>query len=32
VDITYSFYPVCCRLFDIAFESVPVLGNAPVAA
>jgi len=23
-DITYSFYPVYCRLFDIAFETVPL--------
>jgi histidinol-phosphate aminotransferase len=23
-DITYSFYPVYCRLFDIAFEAVPL--------
>jgi histidinol-phosphate aminotransferase len=23
-DVTYSFYPVYCRLFDIAFETVPV--------
>jgi histidinol-phosphate aminotransferase len=23
-DITYSFYPVFCRLFDIAFETVPL--------
>jgi histidinol-phosphate aminotransferase len=23
-DITYSFYPVWCRLFDIAHETVPV--------
>lgn len=23
-DITYSFYPVYCRLFDIAYETVPL--------
>ena len=23
-DITYSFYPVYCRLFDIAFETMPL--------
>jgi histidinol-phosphate aminotransferase len=23
-DITYSFYPVYCRLFDIAYEAVPL--------
>ena len=23
-DITYSFYPVWCRLFDIAYETVPL--------
>src|ERR1700691_4520311 len=23
-DVTYSFYPVYCRLFGIAFETVPV--------
>jgi len=23
-DITYSFYPVYCRLFDVAFETVPL--------
>ena len=23
-DITYSFYPVYCRLFDIAFQTVPL--------
>ena len=23
-DITYSFYPVYCRLFNIAFEAVPL--------
>jgi histidinol-phosphate aminotransferase len=23
-DVTYSFYPVYCRLFDIAFETVPL--------
>jgi histidinol-phosphate aminotransferase len=23
-DITYSFYPVYCRLFDIAFKAVPL--------
>ena len=23
-DITYSFYPVYCRLFGIAFETVPL--------
>jgi len=23
-DITYSFYPVYCKLFDIAFEQVPL--------
>lgn len=23
-DITYSFYPVYCRLFDIGFETVPL--------
>ena len=23
-DITYSFYPVYCRMFDIAFETVPL--------
>jgi histidinol-phosphate aminotransferase len=23
-DITYSFYPAYCRLFDIAFETVPL--------
>ena len=23
-DITYSFYPTYCRLFDITFETVPL--------
>ena len=23
-DITYSFYPVYCRLFDVAYEAVPL--------
>jgi histidinol-phosphate aminotransferase len=23
-DITYSFYPVYCRLFDVAFEQIPL--------
>jgi histidinol-phosphate aminotransferase len=23
-DITYSFYPVYCRLFDVAYETVPL--------
>jgi len=23
-DITYSFYPVYCRLFDIAYETIPL--------
>jgi len=23
-DVTYSFYPVYCRLFDIAYETVPL--------
>src|SRR5438445_10407224 len=23
-DITYSFYPVYCRLFDIAYQTVPL--------
>ncbi len=23
-DITYSFYPVYCRLYDVAFETVPL--------
>jgi histidinol-phosphate aminotransferase len=23
-DVTYSFYPVYCRLFDIAYEAVPL--------
>ena len=26
-DITYSFYPVYCRLYGIDFESVPLDGN-----
>jgi len=29
-DITYSFYPVYCRLFDIAFETVPLDGSMAV--
>ena len=26
-DITYSFYPVYCRLFDIAFRTVPLAAD-----
>ncbi len=29
-DITYSFYPVYCRLFEIAFETVPLDGSMAV--
>ncbi len=25
-DVTYSFYPVYCRLYDVAFETVPLDG------
>ena len=30
-DITYSFYPVYCRLFSIAFETVPLDAQMGVA-
>lgn len=29
-DITYSFYPTYCRLFDIAYETVPLDGAMQV--
>ncbi len=31
-DITYSFYPVYCRLYDIAFETVPLRDDFSVSA
>ena len=30
-DITYSFYPVYCRLYDIAFETVPLRDDFSIA-
>ncbi len=29
-DITYSFYPVYCRLYDVAFETVPLDGSLAI--
>src|SRR5712672_1628608 len=31
-DITYSFYPVYCRLFGIAYETVPLESALPTIA
>jgi histidinol-phosphate aminotransferase len=31
-DITYSFYPVYCRLFGIAYETVPLESASPITA
>ncbi|MBT8115656.1 MAG: histidinol-phosphate transaminase [Arenicella sp.] len=30
-DITYSFYPVWCRLFDIDYRTVPLRGDFSIA-
>ena len=29
-DVTYSFYPVYCRLYDVAFETVPLDGSLAI--
>jgi histidinol-phosphate aminotransferase len=29
-DVTYAFYPVYCRLFDIAFETIPLTRDLKV--
>ncbi|HQT25144.1 MAG TPA: histidinol-phosphate transaminase [Burkholderiales bacterium] len=31
-DVTYSFYPVYCRLYDIGYETVPLDGHFSIAA